>query len=57
MGTLASVMFGAEEVDAETAEIVFLSETQYMKDLLNSMDVDGSLRGHIFQLPGGGFTE
>ena len=29
---LGSVIFGAEEIGVETAEIAFLSETQYMKD-------------------------
>ena len=56
---VGSVMFGAEEIGVETAEIAFLSETQYMKDFLNSIDVDGSSKDtyFIFQLPGGGFNE
>ena len=46
---VGSVMFGAKEIGVETAEIAFLSETQYMKDFLNSMDVDGSsLKGTYF---------
>ena len=45
---MGSVMIGAEEVGEETAEIVFLSETQYMKDFLNSIDVDGSSKGTYF---------
>ena len=43
-----SVMFGAEEVGVETAEIAFLSETQYMEDFLNLIDVDGSSKGTYF---------
>ena len=38
-------MFGAEETGVETAEVAFLSETQYMKDFLNSIDGDGSSKG------------
>ena len=45
------VMFGAEEIGVETAEIAFLSETQYMKDFLNSIDVDGSSKGTYFSCP------
>ena len=45
---VGSVMFGAEEIGVETAEIAFLSETQYMKDFLNSIDVDGSSKGTYF---------
>ena len=48
VGTLASVTFGAEKIGVETAEIAFLSETQHMKDFLNSMDVDGSSEGAYF---------
>ena len=37
-----------EEIGVETAEIAFPSETQYTKDFLNSIDVDGSSKGaHI----------
>ena len=56
---VGSDMFGAEEIGVETAEIAFLSETQYMKDFLNSIDVDGSSKDtyFMFQLPGGGFNE
>ena len=42
---VGSVMFGAEEIGVETAEIAFLSKTQYMKDFFNSIDVDGSSEG------------
>ena len=45
---VGSVMFGAEEIGVETAEVAFLSETQYMKDFLNSIDVDGSSKGTYF---------
>ena len=45
---VGSVMFGAEEIGVETAEVAFLSETQYMKDFLNSIDVDGSSKGTCF---------
>ena len=45
---VGSVMFGAKEIGVETAEIAFLSETQYMKDFLNSIDVDGSSKGTYF---------
>ena len=38
-------MFGAEEIGVEIAEIAFLSETQYVKNFLNPMDVDGSSEG------------
>ena len=49
-GTLASsIMFGAEEIGLETDEIEFLSETQYMKDIFNSMDVEGSPEGTYFR--------
>ena len=41
-------MFGAEEIGVETAEIAFIFETQYMKDFLNSIDVDGSSEGTYF---------
>ena len=42
-------MFGAEEIGAETAEIAFLSETQYMKDFLNLTDVETVVRmAHIY---------
>ena len=45
---MGSVMFGAEEIGVETDEIAFLSETQYMKNFLNSIDVDGSSKGTYF---------
>ena len=45
---MGSVMFGVEEIGVETAEIAFLSETQYMKDFLNSIVVDGSSKGAYF---------
>ena len=45
---VGSVMFGAEEIGVETAEIAFFSETQYMKDFLNSINVDGSSKGTYF---------
>ena len=45
---VGSVMFGAEKLGVETAEIAFLSETQYMKDFLKSIDVDGSSKGTYF---------
>ena len=45
---VGSVMFGAEEIGAETSEIKFISETQYMKGFLNSMDIDGSSEGTYF---------
>ena len=45
---VGSVMFGAEEIGVETAAIAFLSETQYMKDFLNLIDVDGSSKGTYF---------
>ena len=45
---VGSVMFNAEEVGVEMAEIAFLSETQYMKDFLDSTDVDGSSEGTYF---------
>ena len=38
-------MFGAEEIGVEIAEIAFLSETQYVKNFLNPVDVDGSSEG------------
>ena len=44
---VGSVMLGAEETGVETAEIAVLSETQYMKGFLNSIDVDGSSKAHI----------
>ena len=40
---VGNAMFSAEEIGIKTARIAFVSETQYMKDFLNSMDVDGSL--------------
>ena len=45
---MESVMFGSEEIGIENAEVAFLSETQYMKDFLNSIDVDGSSKGTYF---------
>ena len=45
---VGSVMFGVEVVGVETAEVAFLSETQYMKDFLNSIDLDGSSKGTYF---------
>ena len=45
---MGSVMFGAEEIGVGTAEIAFFSETEYMKDFLNSMDVDISSEGRQF---------
>ena len=45
---VGSVMFGAEEIGVETAEGAYLSETQYIKDFLNSIDVDGSSKGTYF---------
>ena len=39
---------GAEEIGVETAEIAFFSETQYMKDFLNSIGVDRSSQGTYF---------
>ena len=46
---VGSAMFGAEEIGVETAEIaLFLSETQYMKDFLNSIDVDDSSKVTYF---------
>ena len=45
---VGSVMFGAEEIGVETAEIVFLSETQYMEGFLHSINVDGSSKGTYF---------
>ena len=36
---VGSVLFGAEEIGVETAEITFISETKYMKDFLNSIEV------------------
>ena len=41
-------MFGAEEIGVETAEMAFLSETQYMKDFLNSIDVYCCSKGPCF---------
>ena len=48
VSTLANVAFGAETNGVETAEMTFLCETQYMKDFLNSVDVDGSSEGTYF---------
>ena len=48
VSTLANVAFDAEKNGVEIAEIVFISETQYMKNFLNSMDVDGSSEGTYF---------
>ena len=45
---VGSVMFSSEKIGVETAEVAFLSETQYMKDFLNSIDVDGSSKGTYF---------
>ena len=45
---MGSVMFGAEEIGVETAEMAFLSETKYMKNFLISIDVDGSSKGTYF---------
>ena len=45
---VGNVMFGAEETGAKTAEIEFISETQYMKDFLNLIDVNGSSKGTYF---------
>ena len=45
---VGSVIFGAEEVGVETAEIAFISEIQYMKDYFSSMDVDSSSEGKYF---------
>ena len=45
---VGSVMFGAEEIGVETAEIAFLSEPQYMNNFLNSIDIDGSSKGTYF---------
>ena len=41
-GLVGNAMFSAEEIGVKTARIAFVSETQYMKDFLNSMDVYGS---------------
>ena len=51
---MGSVIFGAKEVGVETANVAFLSETQYMKDFLNSIDVDGFVRHRRFlmNMPG-----
>ena len=45
---VGSVTFGAEGIGVETAEIAFLSETQYVKDFLNSVDVDGTSKRTYF---------
>ena len=37
-----------EEIGVETSEVAILSETQYMKDFLNSIDVDCSLKSTYF---------
>ena len=45
---VGNAMFSAEEIGIKTARIAYVSETQYMKDFLNSMDVDGIVcRAHI----------
>ena len=48
VGTLAGVKFDAEEIGVRTTEKVSTSETQYIMDFLNSMDVDGSSEGTYF---------
>ena len=37
-----NAMFSTEKNGVKTARIAFVSEMQYMKDFLSSMDVDGS---------------
>ena len=39
---VGNAIFSAEEIGVKTARIAFVSETQYTKDFLNSMDVDGN---------------
>jgi hypothetical protein len=45
---VGSVLFGAEEIGVETAELAFLSETHFMKDFPNPIGVDSSSKGTYF---------
>ena len=49
IGSFAGVKFGTEEISVETARRAFLSETQYMMDFLNLMDLGSSSEGTYFR--------